>query len=405
MEELDFENTTELFLFNGTNATEAPSGLGYYYPQWSRCRLVPLPPPPTDRPFDTAKDVLWKLVPPFIVLIGVLGNLTTILVLTRSTKKMKSTILYLLILAISDTVFLINTPVRQWLRFTLDYDFRTWGVFVCKTSAYLTYSTYHFSSWLLVAVTLERVLSVLMPYTVQERCNKRASVIVILSLFLTFFGLNSHILFGVGHFQVGNIVYCQPLTREYIKFFTKTWPWIHFVVAFLLPFLILLVGNGIIIRQLRASQRERKRLSMADNETLKSKNQEKRAVMIMLILLSAVFFISQTPTIYFLAVPYYVNLTRQLPCDRYEDYTYHNDIIWFWYSVTSLLSYTNATCNFIMYVLSGSRFRGEVKALLCCQPPKTTEGAFDSRPSDSKSVVTKRVTTVSEYVTEQSEAV
>jgi len=282
----------------------------------------------------------------------------------------------------------------------MEYDFRNSNVVVCKLSAYLTYATYHFSAWLLVAVTVERVFSVLMPYKVQERCNLKASVTVITSLFLTIFALNAHILFGVGHMRYGKVVFCQPLTQGYINFFNKTWPWIHFFVAFVMPFFILFIGNAFIIRQLVVSQRERKRMNMLDVDAMKTKNKEQRAVMIVLTLLNTVFFISQTPTIYFLAVPWHVENTRHLPCDRYLDYTNQNDQIWFWYTFTSLLSYTNATVNFIMYVLSGTKFRNEVKALLCCKPPRTTDGAFDST---SKKSANTKVVTVSEYVTEQSQ--
>lgn len=389
-------NSTFIEMVNGTNTTTASPSGGYYYHFWSNCNRVRLPPPPSYRPYETAKLVLWRTIPPLIVLVGVLGNILTIIVLKRSTKKMKSTILYLLILAVSDTLFLLNTPVRQWTIHTWKYDFRSSNVVVCKLSVFLTYSTYQFSCWLLVAVTMERVFSVMMPYKVHERCNLRASVTVILSLFLTIFGLNSHILFFMGHRKYGNKQYCQPLTKEYVDFFNKGWSWIHFAVAFVMPFLILLVGNGIIIKQLRASQKERKRMSMADSETLKAKNKEKRAVMIVLVMLNTVFFISQTPTIYFMVNPYFVDRARHLPCDRHLDYTYQMDIIWFWYTFTSLLSYTNATMNFIMYVLSGTRFRGEVKALLCCQPPKSTDGAFESS-NPNKTSTTK-------YVTEQSQS-
>ncbi|KAH3826292.1 hypothetical protein DPMN_128191 [Dreissena polymorpha] len=50
---------------------------------------------------------------------------------------------------------------------------------------------------------------------------------------------------------------------------------------------------------------------------------------------------------------------------------YTVEYIYFLSNVAVLVSYFNATFNFAIYVFSGSRFRAELRSLLCC---KATQG-------------------------------
>ena len=50
-----------------------------------------------------------------------------------------------------------------------------------------------------------------------------------------------------------------------------------------------------------------------------------------------------------------------------------NDLVYnsFLYNVAVLVHYSNATFNFAIYVFSGSKFRAELRSVLCC---KATQG-------------------------------
>ncbi|KAH3849417.1 hypothetical protein DPMN_091817 [Dreissena polymorpha] len=56
---------------------------------------------------------MWKIFPPILIVFGILGNMCTICVLLRSSKRLTSISQYLLVLACSDTVFVLNAPLRQ----------------------------------------------------------------------------------------------------------------------------------------------------------------------------------------------------------------------------------------------------------------------------------------------------
>lgn len=367
---------------NGTLTTVVPSVSSALLPGWPDCPSTHVPFPPG--PYAKVKDWIATGFQPIIIVVGVLGNLLTVVVLSRSSRKFSSTTLYLVTLAISDTLFLLNGPIRQWIRHTWKYDIRSSHEIVCKFTVCLTYGTYQFSSWLLVALTVERVFSVLWPHKVRRSCTATTSKVVISLLFICILGLNSHWFYGLGNSQLKYyaVKTCMPLFEEYSYFFHHIWHWINFVVAFIIPFVVLAVGNSIIIYKIKRSQRKRRKMSMTKSRgNTENKEKERKTITIVLILLSTVFFLSQTPmSIYFIYIPYGIAKANLIACENYQEYTRQAEIIWLCYTIVNVLGYMNATLNFFLYIASGSRFRAEIKALLRCQSARAI-GVFETTQS------------------------
>lgn len=329
------------------------------------------PPPPGD--YFNAADKLWTIVPPIIIVLGVCGNMLTVVILLRHMRKLSSTAIYLLTLAISDTLFLLNAPLRRWIINMWDEDVRHKSELGCKFSVYLTYSSSQLSSWILVAVTIERLVCVVWPHRVRLGCTPRLSVTVISVIVLIIFGSNAHIFYGFGQSDLPvfrNEGYCQPLYEGYFTFFNKTYPWIDFAVVFAIPFGILLVSNLTIIYRLRKTLRKRRNMSIiVKTRSEKSTAKDTRMVTIMLIILSVVFFICLAPvSIYFIYRPYMIENREQWMCVDIYEYIRLKELDIFLNALANLLGYINASFNFILYFISGSKYRAEMKALLFCRP-------------------------------------
>lgn len=361
---------------NDTNGTETgrPSG-GFQGPPPGGPPCAPPPgftgpPPPGD--YFNAADKLWTIVPPIVVVLGVFGNMLTVVILLRHIRKLSSTAIYLLTLAFSDTLFLLNAPLRRWIVNVWDEDVRHMSELVCKFSVYLTYSSSQLSSWILVAVTIERLISVVWPHRVRLGCTTRLSVTVIFVIVLIIFGSNAHIFYGFGRSDLPvfrNEGYCQPLYEDYFTFFNKTYPWIDFAVVFAIPFGILLISNLGIVYRLHKSRRERRKMSIiVKSRSDKSTANDIRRVTIILIILSVVFFICLAPvSIYFIYRPYMIEHRERLICVDIYEYIRLKELDVFLNALTNLLGYINAAFNFILYFISGSKYRAEIKALLFCR--------------------------------------
>lgn len=355
--------------------------------------------PPSIQPgvYTDAKELIWKIVPPIVIILGTFGNTLTILVLLRQVMNLSSTAVYLLSLAVSDLLLLYLGPLRQWIQYIWDVDVRLLTDAGCKIQVFLTYFSVHFSSWLLVAVTLERVISVMLPHKVKLNCTTMKAGIVVAVTFVCLFLLNVHFFFGYG--LVHKPLYvrapwqCTPINDDYMDFRDDILPWLDFVVAFLLPFTILTVGNVMIIVKLRINTVRRRKMSLTQKE------KEGRSVTFMLIALCVIFFICLTPvSIFLIILPYLREEAMKLP---YVEMIRQMEYLIFWHAVTNCFGYINSSTNFILYFLSGSRFRSEVRHLFTCKHAGK-EGVFGNSSSGSgrSTSLTKLGTSIDKKATE-----
>ena len=358
---------------------------------------------------------IWTYVPPIIISIGTVGNLLTIIVIFRQIFRISSTSLFLLCLAFSDLLVLYTSPLRQWILYNKAWenkDIRMNSEGSCRAHTFLTYFSIQFSSWLLVAVTVERLLSVILPHKIKTISTLKAAGISIASIAVLLILLNGHFLFLIGYGyveeqsrQVGRDVYhrCWPKTSSYKAFSDEALRWIDFLVAFGIPFLILTACNIMIIVKLASTRHRRRKMSIGSQ--LKAVEKDNRVITALLICLCIVFFICLAPvSIYFIGQPYWIDeITSRPVTSPMQDFAqFQKDIegiradmeyIMFWHAIVNCFGYLNATCNFIFYVISGSKFRREIYALFCCRRPGR-ESVFGSSTRSRTTISTRTTSTI-----------
>ena len=115
---------------------------------------------------------------PLIIVPGVIGNILTVLVLLRRFGRWSFTAVFLFVLAISDTVQLLNL-LSGWIWDELaKQDVRQLSDLGCKLLTFFRYGPIHYSSWILVAVTVERFICVFWPHHVKQRCTRNIASVV-----------------------------------------------------------------------------------------------------------------------------------------------------------------------------------------------------------------------------------
>lgn len=365
---------------------------------WPGC-LYPLPLPEHGH-FYKATEWIWKTVPVCLILFGTVGNILTALVILRHFRKLSSTAVYLLTLAVTDTVFLFNSPFKRFLYHVFGIEIRNISDVGCKITMFLTYTSFHLSAWVLVAVTVERAVSVIWPYKVKRRCTQKVALFVTFGIIIAVFAINSHLIYGFGTSSLNmfkGFDRCMPVYDEYAKFYIYDWFWIHLFFAFVAPFLFIVIGNILVIRGLR-KMRMRQKWMNDSNGILKDARgrhhrhgHHARTLMIILILLNTIFFISQTPVaIYLVYFPYLVDDINANACSDVNSYLQSVEKLWFWEAVTHTFGYLNASINFVLYVISGSRFRKEILSLLLCKHYFYMRSSSTISPSFSSQENSKR---------------
>ncbi|CAH1801158.1 unnamed protein product [Owenia fusiformis] len=294
-----------------------------------------------------------------IMVFGLVGNTTSIVVLRCSSMFLNPSSVYLIALAISDTFALILGGGRVWL-------IRAWGIniratheWVCKLHHFSIYTLLDFSAWLLVALSVDRVITVYMPLRAKLVCTRIRAVIVSLCILITLMLINGHYLFTVGYFIKidngrvrfeGNCYFVDGTKT----FHTKYWFWIDAFVASLVPFSLLTISNVMIIIQLiRASQRRRQTMQAVSSS---SSDNQTRSLTIMLICLSITFLILTGPVV----VHFIVDKSLNGPAGPHERAKTHLNS-----AIVFCLMYTNNAINFILYCVSGKKFRSSLVDVFC----------------------------------------
>ncbi|XP_052796430.1 FMRFamide receptor-like [Mya arenaria] len=316
--------------------------------------------------------LIWKVVPPILIMFGTVGNSLTIVVLTRKSIRASTTALFLTVLAFSDLIVLYSGLLRQWLIYLFTTDVRHVSEAGCKINMWLVYSSLDFSAWILIAVTLERVISAWFPHNAKTICTKKSAIAFLIAICGFILALNAHILYGMVykiHFDksgVPELKKCLEVNDAYYSFFNKVWPWIDLCAFCVIPFFVIVIGNGLILFKVLKSQRKAKSAVVpsvsagARARSGPSGAQGKHPSMTaMLFTLNVVFLVSTSPvSIYNIGYAYWISGASPHRVAQLD----------FWWAVVNMFMYTNNSLNFLLYCLSGTKFRREVVKMFRSKP-------------------------------------
>ena len=149
-------------------------------------------------------------------------------------------------------------------------------------------------------------------------------------------------------------------------YYTYHFRWVLLVFMSLLPFACLMLGNCMIIYRMVKYNRERKRMSQG-NCSNGTADKDSQSMTAMLISISLLFFITQTPAVVTSILRN--NLVNQ---QRSAEYLMKFNVI---DSVCRLLRWLNNVLNFFCYCISGTRFRQQLVLMLKSIRPSENESS------------------------------
>lgn len=235
-----------------------------------------------------------------ILLSGVFGNVMILLILGRLKSSGSSMDIFFRALAVSDSILLIATSLREVLEGIFDTDFYSLHSVVCKFFIWMLYVTGVLSPWLLVAMTAQRAMSVVWPLRVKVLCTRKKSKLVLLALILLIMLLHAHALYGNDVFMDCGEEICS-MDLYYGDFLTDIWSWVDLIIFSLLPFLLLIGSNTIMIWKLTSFVKNaRIALSSGQSDPATIRNSRASSLTLTLIFLSITFL--------FLTMPYSIFL-------------------------------------------------------------------------------------------------
>ena len=312
-------------------------------------------------PEYTAFTYIWHFCPPLLLLLGVPGNVVTIVVLRRLWSDGSAQLPFLLSLAVADLCLLVSGLLFDACFYVFDWDVREFHVVPCKVLAFSMNCASTVAAWLLVAVTAQRAVSVTRPHLVAECCSAANCYCVLAIIVVASCVLQCHVLVGEHVPGVHPEGYCTSArSTDDISIISKsTWSMVDLVASCLLPSLVLPVCNFFLIRGLRASQRTLQIISPY-SKTASDYRRRLASSMMTVIPLLSLAFVCLTLPIYGYII--WSDLRKDAISNSPRLFA-RAELAW---AVTNMLWYANSTVNFLLYCVSGSRFRKEFLQLFKC---------------------------------------
>lgn len=300
---------------------------------------------------------LLLFLPPFIFIIGVIGNTMSFVILSQRAMRVVSTYAYLTVLTFADTMVLFVGLLRLWITELTGSDLRVWTQWSCKLVNVLGSTISDFSGWLIIAVTAERFLAVCYPLKAPMVCSRHRAYAIVLILLAFHFLVNMHLFWTTQltyTVMCGGIitVRCDP-AEAYSYLVRDVWPWVDAFMYSFIPFAVILVLNALIIRKVLISRRNRDSHLCRGSSSSSAKESSAR-MSVMLLTVSFAFLVTTLP----------LNITL-IVTNSMEFSTDGKNKMKLGRAVTELLMYVNHSMNFFLYCATGQKFRQELCAIVC----------------------------------------
>lgn len=281
-----------------------------------------------------------------VILFGLVGNVLSMLTWSRGRHRNTSTASLLTALAVMDTIVLTMPALEYWVLSVLNLWLRRSNIYACKVLGFASYFGPSSSSWIIVLVTGERLVSIWFPVKVRLLCTRTkmcACLIVVCFLLAAIYSpflVETNLIYS----DLENTTVCEwNPDGSFYRHFYKAWMWIDLCILFMIPFILIVVANCMILYKIMRSRR----ILIRQGQYLSYRARVANAFTIRAFALSIFFLICLLPVttneVYF-AHTGNINVTAD--------------------NISHILLYANSALNFILYCVVGSGFRKDMKTVL-----------------------------------------
>jgi hypothetical protein len=233
-----------------------------------------------------------------ICLIGIIGNIFTFCVFTRSRFKNLSFSFYAKIMAVND-ILILTLTLNNWTSLMVDFDLNLTSPITCSLRTYLTVTSTSISIWLLESIAFDRWISISHPIYNTTLKNPKFKVALVLTIYICNYMLNLPMALNyiLVHVNQTNTVICVAKNSEAGSLFS----WLIFGNVFSVSFVI---NNFLVVMIWIALIRSRQILMITNN--IARINRDKKFG-VTSIILNMVCFIFKMPLSIYMIINYYMN--------------------------------------------------------------------------------------------------
>ncbi|KAH9519268.1 hypothetical protein Btru_075131 [Bulinus truncatus] len=314
-----------------------------------------------------AERLLLQVYPPFLLVVGITGNMVTIIILRSKSLRHNFVALFLTYLAACNILNLCIGLTRLWIIGLINSDIRNYSSLACNTHLILTMVFHVIANWLMTAVTACKLLYVQNPNRATVCCSKAFVHAVVITMSLFFIGFE--LMLSEKHYI--SVVESPSGRLKLCDFSRKTvYHALQVCVFYVVPGgLIILMNLGILCKVQSFS-----RTTEHKSPTIIKKERIVKILAAILFACDIQILVNELP--YAVQHMFGPSLFEDSP-DGLKKFT-------LLYHVASLLLYTNCSINFVIYCFFGDHFREELRRIfrpcllyLCHQHSRWVESTAD----------------------------
>ncbi|KAL3310697.1 hypothetical protein Ciccas_010732 [Cichlidogyrus casuarinus] len=332
-------------------------------------------------------NFIWIYIGPVILILGTVGNLLAISVLSHHQSRALSAFMYLSVRSIVDEITLIVGLLRRIIEQTgSGTKIENKNLVLCRMTQYIGNTATYISGWLIVLLTMERCLIIVKPFqTGKISCvhSARRNIFILCATFMIF---SCHLFVSLEIRLDDTDKYACLYPTNYSNTFLQ----LDATFYAYLPFVLISVMNAIIVSQVYKASKSKIRLHGHRSFNSKPQSQNKRITFdqlssvtmkgtsnsstsarktpgyssingeatkqltVMMLVVSLTFLSTTLPIIISLSIAHAVG---------------ENSVIWNTYqgiidSCCQMLMYVNHSMNFYLYCATGKKFRTQLFSML-----------------------------------------
>ena len=286
---------------------------------------------------------------PVLIPLGLAGNTLSFLVMIRSNNRKVSTCIYMAAISINDNLMMC-IEVHAW--FVTAANIHEWHLWECKTSAYFAGFSLQLTTYLVIAMTLDKYIAIKWPHRAATYSTPRRVKIIIFTI------VTSVVLYNLPKYFTTAVVAGSCYSSSVKGIFTKIYSWFNIVLNAVIPFTLLIHMNYIIVKTVRNSRKMFKNHSQIAtmNKRQRTMKSAENQLTTMLLLVTSLFLILLLPT--YIRYIYSAFVSSDTPSE------FATSI--FFSEISYKLYFTNSGINFFLYCVSGQKFRNDLKEIVCC---------------------------------------
>lgn len=308
-------------------------------------------------------NIIWFYFPPILILVGNVTNCLSLVILWRP--KLKRNIIRheLIALALSNLFIIDFSLLLKYLSF-LDIKVYMENQVICKITKWLFDPVGIFNSWLLVFISIQRVVAVMKPILMRNPNNENGSKKQIIILLAICLFLETHVLYGHGkeyktkpETNMTILITNCGITNSTYKQFYRYWVILEIFFLCYIPTLFLFSCNILIVFKLRHHYSNKNLFNnMTQPATINTRKMRAMQNLKLVFYTNTAFIASQTPmSLVFLIYE---------PWDKVNDAT-NSCIFSLLYAISTVIMYCKYSSD-IMYFAVISDFRKEMLKIFKC---------------------------------------